>query len=225
MSNPVSELNDPKASVETHLPAEVPSDIAVPAEIQALLGEPPLLANEEPSDYYALLVLLARDVKPTGVIEWLWVRDVADLTWDVMRYRRVKAAFFNQHFRFALERDRQAPQRRKAHLAALDAQLARYEGRPAACVEANGGKDGPIDPTTKEEVDANVEEPDSRTYESFFYNEHFWEALEKMQTSAEFRRNNTLREIEHRRSALGRALRQSADRVIEAEVLRAPLAA
>jgi hypothetical protein len=104
MSNPVSELNDPNPSVETHLPAEVPRDIAVPAEIRGLLGEPPLLATEEPNQYYALLAALARQVKPRDVIEWLWVKDIADLTWEILRYRHIKAALVNGRFKSALAR-------------------------------------------------------------------------------------------------------------------------
>lgn len=83
MRNSIAKLNDAKALVETH----------VPAEICDLWGKPPLLATESPKQYYALLVELVREVKPSDIIEWLWVKDVADLTWDILRYRRLKAAY------------------------------------------------------------------------------------------------------------------------------------
>jgi hypothetical protein len=219
MSNSLSASNNAPALAE----------IQLPDEIRTLLGKPPLLEPEDPNEYHGLLMLLGRDVKPSDVVEWLWVRDVADLTWDIMRYRRIKTTFFNQHFRFVLERDRQAPLRLRAATAALDAQLARRKAPALTREGADGGNDGLTDSTTKGGVDANVEarvlDPDRTTLQSFSYNAHLWESLEKMQTSAELRRNNTLREIEHRRSALGRALRQSSDQVIEAEVLPAPVAA
>src|SRR5262245_27929008 len=83
MRNSIAKLNDAKALMETH----------VPTEIRGLLGEPPLLATESPNQYYALLIELVREVKPSDIIEWLWVKDVADLTWDILRYRRIKAAY------------------------------------------------------------------------------------------------------------------------------------
>jgi hypothetical protein len=43
-----------------------------------------------------------------------------------------------------------------------------------------------------------------------------------MLASAELRRNNTLREIERRRNALGRVLRQTSDQIIEGEAPLVP---
>ena len=51
------------------------------------------------------------------------------------------------------------------------------------------------------------------------------EAIERMLASVEYRRNNALQEIERRRNALGRALRQTSDRIIEGEAPLVPLAA
>jgi len=92
MRNFICKLDDANALAETHLPAK----------IRALLGKPPLLANEDPSDYDALLNELAREVKPKDIIEWLWVKDVADLTWEIMRLRRIEAAYVNGQFTSAL---------------------------------------------------------------------------------------------------------------------------
>jgi hypothetical protein len=92
MRNSISKLDDANALVETHLPAK----------IRALLGKPPLLANEDLSDYNALLNELAREVKPKDFIEWLWVKDIADLTWEIIRLRRIKAAYVNGQFTSAL---------------------------------------------------------------------------------------------------------------------------
>jgi hypothetical protein len=53
---------------------------SIPAKIRDLLGKPPLLANEDSNQYDGLIAELARGVKPSEVIEWLWVKDIADLT-------------------------------------------------------------------------------------------------------------------------------------------------
>ena len=102
MRNSICKLDDANALVETHLPAELPGDVAVPAEIRALLGESPLLATEDPNRYYALLAKLALEVKPRDFVEWLWVKDIADLTWEIIRLRRIKAAYVNGQFTSAL---------------------------------------------------------------------------------------------------------------------------
>jgi hypothetical protein len=100
MSNPASEPDDAKMLVKTHGPADVRAP--VPTEVRDLLGKPPLLATEDQNEYEALLAELAHEVKPSDVIEWLWVKDVADLTWEIIRYRRIKAAYVNGQFRAEL---------------------------------------------------------------------------------------------------------------------------
>jgi hypothetical protein len=102
MNDSVSKVNDANALVETHVPAEIRTP--VPTEVRDLLGKQPLLANEDPNHYYALLGELAREVKPSDLIEWLWVKDVADDTWEIIRYRRIKAAYVNGQFKAALAR-------------------------------------------------------------------------------------------------------------------------
>ena len=155
-------LDNNKASIET----------LVPVEIRDVLGEPPLLATEDPNQYDALLTGLARDVRPSDFIEWLWVKDIADLTWDIIRYRRIKASYVDGRFRSALVDQHDLDNQRL-----LDAAVDKLE------------------------------------------------VIERMLASVEHRRNNALQEIERRRNALGRALRQTSDQIIEGEAPLVPLAA
>jgi hypothetical protein len=60
----------------------------IPPEIQELLGPPPLLPNEDTKLYYALLGSLAQTIRPTDVIAWPLIRDLADRRIDIARYRR-----------------------------------------------------------------------------------------------------------------------------------------
>ena len=69
----------------------------IPAHIVELLGPAPLLKGEDPKQYQALFSELARSVKPADVTEWLWVRDIVDLTWDTIRYRRLKAKWIDEN--------------------------------------------------------------------------------------------------------------------------------
>jgi hypothetical protein len=75
------------------------------------------------------------------------------------------------------------------------------------------------DPKTRDQVDASLKaqglDADSIMAESFVDAIDALQAIERMLTSAELRRNMALREIERRRSILGRALRQASDQVID----------
>jgi hypothetical protein len=68
-----------------------------PAASQALLppraqfGPPPVFDGEDAAAYEALLERVAGAVRPTDVLEEIWVRDVVDLAWDAMRLRRLRA--------------------------------------------------------------------------------------------------------------------------------------
>jgi hypothetical protein len=62
----------------------------IPAEIEELWGEPALLSIEDPEIYRKFLLKIVADVLPTDVIEWLWVKDVADHSWEIRRLRRLK---------------------------------------------------------------------------------------------------------------------------------------
>jgi hypothetical protein len=156
------ELDNTKASIET----------LVPAEIRDVLGEPPLLATEDPNQYDALLAELAREVRPSDFTEWLWVKDIADLTWDIIRYRRIKASYVDGRIQTELV--------------------------------------GQLDFASQRCVDAAVDK---------------LEVIERLLASVEYRRNNALHEIERRRDALGRALRQTSDQIIEGDAPLVPLAA
>lgn len=66
-----------------------------PAASTALaLAQPaPLATGEDPATYDDLLARVVAAVKPGGVIEDLWVRDVTDDAWEVLRLRRYKAGY------------------------------------------------------------------------------------------------------------------------------------
>jgi hypothetical protein len=66
---------------------------SVPADIEGLFGEPPLLSTEDPSLYWAMLDRFIECVEPKNVIEWLWVKDIVDLCWEIARLRRYRALF------------------------------------------------------------------------------------------------------------------------------------
>ena len=64
---------------------------SIPADIQALFGDPPLLSTEDPARYRDMLDRFAESIAPRNIIEWLWVKDIVDLSWEIPRLRRYRA--------------------------------------------------------------------------------------------------------------------------------------
>jgi hypothetical protein len=77
-------------------PPQVPQADTSLHQRLASLAPAPLLANEDPAAYDMLLKKVADTVKPVDFIEEIWVRDIVDHTWQVFRYRRLKAALLSE---------------------------------------------------------------------------------------------------------------------------------
>jgi hypothetical protein len=76
------------AACDSSLPS-----VSNPSTALVLAQPAPLATGEDPATYDDLLARVIAAVKPDGVIEDLWVRDVADDAWEVLRLRRYKAGY------------------------------------------------------------------------------------------------------------------------------------
>lgn len=56
-----------------------------------LLGPPALIAGEDEAHYAELLDRVLEAVSPADFLEEMWVRDIVDLRWQALRYRRLQA--------------------------------------------------------------------------------------------------------------------------------------
>jgi hypothetical protein len=54
-------------------------------------GPPPLIPGEDAKDYQQLLAAVTDEIKPVDFMETIWTRDIVDLQWDIIRFRRIKA--------------------------------------------------------------------------------------------------------------------------------------
>jgi hypothetical protein len=62
----------------------------IPAAIEEMWGKPPVLPTEDPKAYEKLCVEIAKSVGPADIIEWLWIKDICDLSWEIRRLRQFK---------------------------------------------------------------------------------------------------------------------------------------
>jgi hypothetical protein len=145
-------------------------------------------------------------VKPTGIIEEFWVKDIVDLTWEIIRLRKLRAGLLsNEFFKVLIEI------------------LEKYEFETETSESAF-----PADDLAREWIAGNVAAK-ARVEEVLSY-EHTTidgvraralmarlaeiERIDQLDAGIERRRNAVLREIDQRRSVFSRAL---CDKVHEIE--------
>lgn len=61
-----------------------------PKELEKFFGDPPLLGPERLEDYRAFCSVIATAAKPTDIIGWFLVRELADIWWEIRRERLIK---------------------------------------------------------------------------------------------------------------------------------------
>jgi hypothetical protein len=64
----------------------------------SFLGAPPLIPGEVASDYQQLLTAVSDVMKPVDFLETMWTRDIVDVQWDIIRFRRIKADLITHRY-------------------------------------------------------------------------------------------------------------------------------
>jgi len=178
----------------------------------ALLPASPLLITESLDQFDQVRDAFDQELRPRGIIEQMYVADIAYLTWEILRLRRCKAGIINSAFRAALEK--------------LLQELLRKPSQPTAFVEVDAGILAQAwfsDPAAKERVLELLSE--FQLDESVIEAEAVrgsgddLEQLDRLLASLELRRNKALRYITDYRGGFARQVRESSDRLIEGKVL------
>src|SRR6516225_5332132 len=83
---------------------EAPQNLScvIPTEIADIFGHPPVLSTENSQAYDELMTQLVLDWKPRKITEWMFVRDITDISWEIFRHRRAIANLFAISFKTAL---------------------------------------------------------------------------------------------------------------------------
>jgi hypothetical protein len=158
-----------------------------------VLGPALLIAGENGDAYDDLLARIRAAVAPADMLEEIWVRDVADLAWEVTRLRRIKAnlmrACAHEGLTTAL---RSLEVRNYSFIASrwLAGDTAAAQTVDAALAAAGLTIDSVTALTVSERIDE-------------------LERIEKMTTAAEERRDGMLRELEGRRAKLATSLKHA----------------
>ena len=175
-----------------------------------LFAKPPLLITESAEDFASLSATLAQEIKPRGIIEHMYVAEIAALVWEILRLRRCKAAIVNAAFKGALADllDR---------LTGICNWGAPKEKRNALV------RDWFSEPKAKKEVSEILAKYQLDEFaieaEAIRSRSEDLEVIDRMLTSLESRRNKALRCIADYQDRFAKQVREVSDRVIEGKTV------
>ena len=159
------------------------------------------MPGENEAQYTSLAARIVAGARPRDAIEELLARDVIDLSWEILRLRRLKTGVL------------------KASMYEGVAKVMEGLGYEEIMESAKAWAAG--DKRAKEEVTRALAKAnlsmDEVTATTFELNLETFERIERLLSGAEVRRNNALREIDRHRSAYGAAVRQTLDEVEDVE--------
>ena len=176
------------------------------------LPTPPILMNESAADLNRVRETLNNEIKPRGMIEQLYLLDYAELTFEVLRLRRWKMALLKTNFVPALETvftqvllqsgynlgEASATAKHTAHRWFINKQVKKQGTRLLRQCR----------------LDVSAIEA-----EAFRKSADQIELIDKLLASAESRRSKIIREIAAYRNGLAQQLENSANPIIDGEVL------
>ena len=205
----VAVADDNKADSKSILPTSI-----------SVLGPAPILEGEDGNAYDELLERVSSDVKPKGIVEEILVQDVVNLTWEILRWRRLKTARLSSSVLKLLSQFVGRRMRRKSKDAKISLLVPEFmPTSPRADKLANkwaAGDPDAVDRVGKLMEAANVT-IDLVSADALIDSLDIIERIDHMTTLAEGRRSSILREIDRHRAALAESLRATLKDVEEAE--------
>ena len=196
----------------------------------SVLGPAPLLEGEDASAYAELLAQVSSAVKPTDIIEDIWVRDVVDLTWEILRWRRLKANLLSSGIPYHLGNilaplvnkpvvNKQPAATEETDNLGLD--LTMFRPSPPSAADKLASKWAAHDPAARSRVERLVVSSklsmDSVFARALMDRFDDIERIDRLTMILEGRRNSVLREIDRRRASFAQMLRGTVKEIEDAE--------
>jgi len=172
----------------------------------------PLLVTESKDAFDQIRDAFTEEIKPRGIVERMYVTDITYLTWDILRYRRCKAAIVNSRLRDALQNLLQALLREPG-------QYAHHRRDEAADLAHAWFSDQKTRKRVLELLRQFHLDESAIEAEAMRESVAALDQLDRLLASLESRRNKALRCIAEYRGGFARQLRDSSDRIIEGKVL------
>jgi hypothetical protein len=147
------------------------------------------MATEKVSDYEQLFAYVADAIRPKAAPEWILTKDYVDLEWEILRFRRARAAIIDVTRKEAL---------RSILESILDQELLQLttDRFTEAAVKAD---DWYLDETYREEIRQLMSrhglDEDAITAQAIALRARELEKIDDMLASAERRRNSMLKEV------------------------------
>ena len=187
---------------------------AIPAHLDFVFAERPLLPGEDTEQYDELLRSIVQQVKPIDVIEAIWVKDIVDLIWEAKRLRRWRVQILAKARLGAVE-ELIRPAQRNADPMGIE----RSVGGPTADALAAGWVTN--NEAEKKKVDALLQKrgltATDVTAHSFLLNLPAIERIDRLVSMADQRRDALVREIERKRASFAQQVRTATVSVLDAD--------
>jgi hypothetical protein len=176
--------------------------LSVPAELIPFSEPSFLLPGESLHEFEAIRQMMVDDIQPETNIEWLWTLDLVELSWEILRYRRLKKRILDAHRVTAIE----------AILQRLDGQGMPVEAMPTVRARARQTAaewrdnreaaieiEARLDRTGLDAIDINAE--------VFVQARELFDMFDRLMIAAQRRRIDLFREISIRHEFAGRVRR------------------
>jgi hypothetical protein len=170
---------------------------------------PVVLATEDADQFASLQKELEQEIKPTGVIERMYVADIAALLWEILRLRRFKTAILNNAFRKALQDILRQCLFRGEFITIADDEL------EADTLAHDWFKNQKAKDKVTKLLRQHQLDEDAIPAEAFRQVSSEIETLDRLLTLAERRRDRALRNIAEYRFSFAKRLQQSSERILE----------
>ena len=180
---------------------EIATTESRPAEL-APFGPAPLIEGEDGAAYDELLARISTAIKPADILEDIWVRDIVDLVWEILRLRRLKASLMAASAHKGLRTILYSLPSQESTSTLVDGWVAREPRRTEQVNRMLASAGLTIDAVMAETLRANIDEIDR---------------IERMTANAEARRNSALREIELHRATFAHRLQRTIQQVEDGE--------